>query len=212
MKETTNKKTIKKKLIFSCLGGLLSILITACHSINSDTFNSDTFNNKKRPSAWLTKTVKVNLPDPRFPRPFTANQLLTFYTHDKTDTLFSLIEADQDKLTIIGLSTLGVKLFHITYQKSLIETKQYLPLPQTPPVVQILSDIMLTILPIDEWQKVLPNGWSIVEKGAFRYLQENGKNIIIIKYDKDIDDPLRKPISIEHTVFGYRINIMETAS
>ena len=108
----------------------------------------------------------------------------------------------------MGLSTIGIRLFEIQYNGSEVKAKQYIFIKQLPPPEQVLSDIMLSILPTTSWQNVLPPNWQLVDKGLFRTLINDQKQTIInITYNKKVSTEIRKPIKIDHAIFGYQIAI-----
>ena len=67
---------------------------------------------------------------------------------------------------------------------------------------------MLSILPTAAWQLVLPTDWQLIDSDLSRTLI-NGQHetIINITYNKQPAAVIRKPIKIEHAVFGYQIAI-----
>lgn len=188
-----------KKLFNLFFITIIVCLISACqHAPDADS----------RPTAWLTKQVKVKLPEADIETPFTEQQLLTFHTQGQTHSLLAVIDAQKNQLTVVGLSTLGVKLFYLSYQSHQITVEQALFIQQLPPASQILSDIMLSRWPIAAWQKVLPAGWAIEDKGDYRYLRQQGETIITIHYRPAESGLPRSPIHIDHAIFAYQIDIV----
>lgn len=157
---------------------------------------------------WLTKDVKVNLPSPTLKQTYQDQQLLTFNYKGQQHSLITIVNADSDSLHVIGLSTLGIRLFNIDYQNNTITTKQNIIINELPPASQILSDIMLSIYPIEQWQSVLPTGWQLIDYDQQRLLINDQKQTVIeISYQQPLSSQIRKPTNIKHYIFGYQIAI-----
>lgn len=184
---------MKKYLVFTIL--LFAMLISACAT-------------KPKAEAWLTKETKVNLPIPNFQQNYHDQQLLKFKYKNQENSLITLVEANQNELKVVGLSALGVRLFEIQYNGEIIKTKQNIFIKELPAPQQVLSDIMLSILPVQQWQTVLPEGWQLIDNQLHRKLLNNKHEAIIdVTYRDNPSDQIRKPIRIEHLIFGYKITI-----
>ena len=174
---------------------LLSLLISACSS-------------QPKSEAWLTKEIKVNLPKIDLNQDYHDQQLLTFKYNNQENSVITVVDIQNNQLKVMGLSTIGIRLFEIQYNGSEVKAKQYIFIKQLPPPEQVLSDIMLSILPTTSWQNVLPPNWQLVDKGLFRTLINDQKQTIInITYNKKVSTEIRKPIKIDHAIFGYQIAI-----
>ena len=113
---------------------------------------------------------------------------------------------DEHQLTLVGLSSIGIRLFLVTYDARGIHTEQSIVLPQLPPASQVLADIMLSHWPIAQWQAQLPKGWTLRDVEDKRQLTDNkGKLITEIRYMNR--NQQRVPISVQQFVFGYQIKI-----
>lgn len=184
---------MKKYLNLTLL--LLSLLISACSS-------------QPKSEAWLTKGTKVNLPKLDLNQDYHDQQLLTFKYNNQENSIITIVDIKNNHLTVMGLSTIGIRLFEIQYNGSEVKAKQHLFIQQLPPPEQVLSDIMLSILPTVAWQKVLPSNWQLIDKDLSRTLiNDLHETIINITYNKQPSTVIRKPIKIEHAVFGYQIAI-----
>jgi len=177
---------------------LLVILLSACSNQPSQTTE-----------AWLTKEVKVNLPLPHLAKPYHDQQLLTFNYNDQQNSLITLVHADTNTLTVVGLSTLGIRLFKIEYHDNAITTEQNIFIKELPSAAQILSDIMLSIWPVEAWQAKLPKGWQLVDSNLHRQLIDNtGQIIIDIEYlQQPLSQKIHQPAHIKHNIFDYQITI-----
>ncbi len=173
---------------------LLAMLLTACAG------------GHKTPSAWLKPGVSVRLPAPGINPAISEQQLLTATVQGRRQSLLVLLNADGQRLTLVGLSSLGIRLFTVTYDRQGIHTEQAMALPQLPPAGQVLADIMLSYWPVEAWRAVLPQGWSLVDHNDRRRLSDPDGNIVTeIAYGNVAGR--RQPIGLDNQVFHYQIVI-----
>lgn len=159
-----------------------------------------------RPQAWLQPGTKVTLPPPGTSPPVSSQQLLTGSFNGQTQSLLVMLNADAHKVTLAGLSSVGIRLFLATYDETGIHTEQSIVVPQLPPASQVLADVMLSHWPISAWQPQLPKGWTLTDNGDRRELRNaSGKLVTEIVYLQRKGK--REPISIEQHVFKYHITI-----
>ncbi len=163
-------------------------------------------NDDSRPHAWLEPGQRVYLPAPRITPTVNSQQLLTGTFKGKTQSLLVMLNADDKKITLAGLSSVGIRLFLVTYDEKGLHTEQSIVVPQLPPAGQVLADVMLSYWPLDVWQKQLPDGWSLNDIGDKRELRDaDGKLVTEITYEKQNGN--RVPHSIAQHVFKYNITI-----
>ncbi|OQD48979.1 hypothetical protein BWZ29_13800 [Enterobacter cancerogenus] len=159
-----------------------------------------------RPQAWLQPGTKVTLPPPGISPAVSSQQLLTGSFNGQTQSLLVMLNADAHKVTLAGLSSVGIRLFLATYDESGIHTEQSIVVPQLPPASQVLADVMLSHWPISAWQPQLPKGWTLTDNADRRELRNaSGKLVTEIVYLQRKGK--REPISIEQHVFKYHITI-----
>ncbi len=175
--------------------GLLCVL-TACAGLQ----------NKQAPTTWLKPGTQVQLPAPGIRPSINSLQLLTATIKGQSHSLLVMLTADNEQLTLVGLSSLGIRLFKVTYDAAGIHTEQSIALPDLPPAAQVLGDIMLSYWSVEAWQVQLPSGWTLLEQGSRRELRD-AKGTLIIDIDYDGEGDKRIPVSVEHYVFAYRIVI-----
>lgn len=176
-----------------------ALLLTGC---SHTTQNSDS----TRPQAWLQPGTKVTLPAPGITPALNSQQLLTGSFNGKTQSLLVMLNANAQKVTLAGLSSVGIRLFLATYDETGIHAEQSIVVPQLPPASQVLADVMLSHWPIDAWQPQLPKGWTLKDKGDRRELRNaDGELVTEIVYLQRKGK--REPISIEQHVFHYHITI-----
>ena len=159
-----------------------------------------------RPQAWLQPGTRVTLPPPGISPAVSSQQLLTGSFNGQTQSLLVMLNADAHKVTLAGLSSVGIRLFLATYDETGIHTEQSIVMPQLPPASQVLADVMLSHWPISAWQPQLPKGWTLTDNGDRRELRNaSGKLVTEIVYLQRKGK--REPISIEQHVFKYHITI-----
>ena len=159
-----------------------------------------------RPQAWLQPGTRVTLPPPGISPAVSSQQLLTGSFNGQTQSLLVMLNADAHKVTLAGLSSVGIRLFLATYDETGIHTEQSIVVPQLPPASQVLADVMLSHWPISAWQPQLPKGWTLTDTGDRRELRNaSGKLVTEIVYLQR--NGKREPISIEQHVFKYHITI-----
>lgn len=178
---------------------LASVLLLAGCSHSTHTDGS-------RPQAWLQPGTKVTLPPPGITPAVSSQQLLSGTFNGQTQSLLVMLNADAHKVTLAGLSSVGISLFLATYDDSGIHTEQSIVVPQLPPASQVLADVMLSHWPLSAWQPQLPKGWTLKDSGDRRELRNpSGKLVTEIIYLQRKGK--REPISIEQHVFNYHITI-----
>ncbi|PDP92118.1 DUF3261 domain-containing protein [Enterobacter cloacae] len=175
-----------------------TLLLAGCsHSTDTE---------ETRPLAWLQPGTQVTLPPPGITPAIRSQQLLTGRFNGQTQSLLVLLNADGQKVTLAGLSSVGIRLFLATYDNTGIHTEQSVVMPQLPPTSQVLADVMLSHWPLSAWQPQLPKGWTLKDTGTRRELRNpDGKLVTEIVYLQR--NGKREPISIAQHVFKYHITI-----
>ena len=175
-----------------------TLLLAGCsHSTDTE---------ETRPLAWLQPGTQVTLPPPGITPAIRSQQLLTGRFNGQTQSLLVLLNADGQKVTLAGLSSVGIRLFLATYDNTGIHTEQSVVMPQLPPASQVLADVMLSHWPLSAWQPQLPKGWTLKDTGTRRELRNpDGKLVTEIVYLQRRGK--REPISIAQHVFKYHITI-----
>ena len=175
-----------------------TLLLAGCsHSTDTE---------ETRPLAWLQPGTQVTLPPPGITPAIRSQQLLTGRVNGQTQSLLVLLNADGQKVTLAGLSSVGIRLFLATYDNTGIYTEQSVVMPQLPPASQVLADVMLSHWPLSAWQPQLPKGWTLKDTGTRRELRNpDGKLVTEIVYLQR--NGKREPISIAQHVFKYHITI-----
>ncbi len=181
-----------------------AVALTAALLLAGCSHSTDT--QETRPQAWLQPGTRVTLPPPGISPAVSSQQLLTGSFNGQTQSLLVMLNADAHKVTLAGLSSVGIRLFLATYDETGIHTEQSIVVPQLPPASQVLADVMLSHWSISAWQPQLPKGWTLTDTGDRRELRNaSGKLVTEIVYLQRKGK--REPISIEQHVFKYHITI-----
>ena len=176
----------------------VAMLLTGCSHSSPE--------NDVRPQAWLEPGTRVTLPAPGISPALSSQQLLTGSFNGNTQSLLVMLNADSQKVTLAGLSSVGIRLFLVTYDDKGLHSEQSIVVPQLPPASQVLADVMLSHWPISAWQPQLPKGWTLTDIGNKRELRNaHGKLVTEISYLNRKGQ--RVPIAIAQEVFKYHITI-----
>ena len=161
--------------------------------------------------ANLTPQVVVPLPAPIRDSPLHVEQILTAQIKGQTNghSLLVVMEADGQRLSLVGFSLLGVRLFRVEYRVDGIRVEQ-LPalaaLGALPPANQVLADVLLSYWPRESWQAVLPAGWQLIDQPLRRELRdEKGELVSEITYQQQVGD--RNPVRLWQHAFDYQLTI-----
>ncbi len=183
--------------------GALALWLAGCAST--------TLPDGTRPEANLTPQVVVALPAPTRASPLHVEQILTAQVKgsDKGHSLLVVMEADGQRLSLVGFSLLGVRLFRVEYGVDGIRVEQ-LPalaaLGALPPANQVLADVLLSYWPAEGWKPVLPTGWQLIDSPLRRELRdEKGELVSEITYQPQAGD--RNPVRLWQHAFDYQLTI-----
>ena len=103
---------------------MMALLLAGCsHTTNRD---------DARPQAAPARHPRHAAP-PGITPAIRAQQLLTGSFKGQTQSLLVMLNADGNKVTLAGLSSVGIRLFLATYDDTGIHTEQSVVMPQLPP-------------------------------------------------------------------------------
>lgn len=198
MPDKKRTKKMIKSTFWRALALTATLILTGCSHSQPE--------QEGRPQAWLQPGTRITLPAPGISPAVNSQQLLTGSFNGKTQSLLVMLNADDQKITLAGLSSVGIRLFLVTYDAKGLRAEQSIVVPQLPPASQVLADVMLSHWPISAWQPQLPTGWTLRDNGNKRELRNaSGKLVTEIIYLNR--QGKRVPISIEQHVFKYHITI-----
>lgn len=174
---------------------ILMIFLCGCQSITKNT------------NYYLQKNTQVQLPLLSSSPVIDTQQLLHISTtREKLSNrhVLTLLSLSPERLTVILLSPLGIKLAQLEYDGQTISVKHKLNFDNNlPPFAQIIGDILLTTLPLTSWQLVLPAGWKITEQNQTRIVfNDKGQAVVRVDY---VDEFYQQAKQIQHYQFHYQI-------
>jgi hypothetical protein len=145
---------------------LLGVLLAACAST--------------RMPAPLVQLPTLQLPPSALPAPLQLQQRLQFRfgTHERE--LDALLEADgqQVRLAVQAMGQTGVRM--VWDGRTLEQTRA----PWLPPQVRgerVLDDLQFALWPADAIRAALPDGWTLVETGGGRRLEQGGTAWLVLE-------------------------------
>ncbi|MBU3826553.1 MAG: DUF3261 domain-containing protein [Candidatus Anaerobiospirillum merdipullorum] len=158
-------------------------------------------------SAALTPTVRYVLPSLAGVQPFAWQQLLTAHYQEKSHQLVVQLEYDGKVLHLAGMTPFGLRLFAAWYDGTQLNIEKLeLPAGQLPDAAQVLSDILLSIVPQENLATQLPSGFTLTSKGLTRILLDaEHEPVLQIDYKAQGDAIL--PVKISHRRFNYTIGL-----
>ncbi|WP_102946222.1 DUF3261 domain-containing protein [Stenotrophomonas sp. VV52] len=145
---------------------LLSVLLAACAST--------------RMPVPRVQLPTLQLPPSALAQPLQLQQRLQFRFGSHERELDALLEADgeQVRLAVQAMGQTGVRM--VWDGHTLEQTRA----PWLPPQVRgerVLDDLQFALWPADAIRAALPSGWTLVEDGGRRRLEQNGKAWLVLE-------------------------------
>lgn len=163
--------------------------------------------------AFLAPGTSLLLPAPTLTRPLYRQQLLSASSKEGQHQLLTVLEADGHRLTLVGLTPSGIRLFKVSYDGEQISGERLSSLlggAALPPVSQVLADVMLSYWPLAAWQPRLPAGWRLEDEGMVRRLLDpDGKLVSEIFYREQAGE--REPVRLVQHAFDYQLQMERLA-
>lgn len=163
--------------------------------------------------AFLAPGTSLLLPAPTLARPLYRQQLLSASSKEGQHQLLTVLEADGHRLTLVGLTPSGIRLFKVSYDGEKISGERLSSLlggTALPPVSQVLADVMLSYWPLAAWQPRLPAGWRLEDEGMVRRLLDpDGKPVSEIFYREQAGE--REPVRLVQHAFDYQLQMERLA-
>ncbi len=145
---------------------LLCLLLAACAST--------------RTPAPLVQLPTLRLPPSALPQPLQLQQRLQFRFGSHERELDALLEADgsEVRLAVQAMGQTGVRM--VWDGATLQQTRA----PWLPPQVRgerVLDDLQFALWPVAAIRAALPAGWTLVETGGQRRLEQDGKAWLLLE-------------------------------
>lgn len=186
------------KLYNLCTTFIASLFLIACSSNNK----IEDVDNK----AFVTKDISIELPSSNILDDGEYQEALTITYDKKTYNLLVLLKNNNNVLSLVAMSDLGIKLFEANYFDGHIKIKKFIEIDKLPKANQVLLDIFLAHASKENLDKAFANKINISEEDIQRIIKDLDDNIIYtIKYI--YLDNKKLPIELVHNMFNYKINI-----
>jgi hypothetical protein len=112
-------------------------------------------------------------------RPLNLQQHLTLQAPGREQQLDVLLEADARHVQM-GVLAMGQVAARLDWDGTTLTESKAPWWPQEVSGSRILSDLQLTLWPVDAIQAALPAGWRLVEDGNVRTLTQDGEVVTVI--------------------------------
>lgn len=136
-------------------------------------------------------------------RTLALQQQWRFTRKDGQDTLDALLEIDHDELRLAVLKA-GQLLLRLRWDGKQLQQWRAEQLPASLQGERILSDLQLTLWPLDVINAALPQGWRAAEHQGTRQLRHNDELITTIRY------PSTDQVAIQQHHAGFSLSITST--
>lgn len=154
----------------------------------------------------LTQEVTAILPHPSDHKEIEHQQLLTTTVRGHDISFYGIITIKDQKLQLMALTPLGIRIFNTEYDGTTITTEQYIPDIPLPNMTEVIANIMLAYYSPKSWYPTIPQGWKIEDHNLERIIYDsNNKEIFKISYEKVNHEKL--PIKIQNTALNYTIEL-----
>lgn len=136
-----------------------------------------------------------------------ASQIVRGAFGERDATLQCAVSVRDGAMTVIGLTTLGVRAFTIRYDGVEVQHEQSLPAPSQLTPQRLLADLQLVFWPIEPLQTELKNaGWEVTAPfERTRRLRRDGRLIAEVHYDGG--DPWRGRAWLVNLEHDYTLSI-----
>lgn len=136
-----------------------------------------------------------------------ANQIVHGAFGSREMTIDCILTVHGDKLTVIGLTALGVRAFTLHYDGRQVEVDNDLPVPAQLTPERLLADIQLVFWPASVLKPVLQkSGWQLTEPySGTRRLKQGDKLIAEIHYGSS--DPWKGKSWLVNLQYNYTLGI-----
>lgn len=158
--------------------------------------------------ALVAPQVEISLPLPG-PEDWSKKELLTFDYKGQQTQIFASSHCSQGMLHVFTSEPISATpLTEIFDDGQVLSVQRRSVAPTEVSAAQLLNDILLAQASVQQWQAVLPAGWSVLEIGNQRdFLDARGEPVSTVIYADNC--PQRSPVYVEHHRFGYSIRIYD---
>jgi hypothetical protein len=148
--------------------------------------------------------LRLQLTPATFGETISVQQHLKVERRDRTDELDAALEIDAQNLELVGLA-FGQRVLSLSFDGLKFKTWRHFMLPSQVQAEDILTDVQLTLWPIDAIQKELPAHWRIEEKNLHRSLYFKDSVVTSIEYSDA--SRWRGTVILNNLRYQYRLTI-----
>jgi hypothetical protein len=108
-------------------------------------------------------------------------QHLTVERGGHVDELDAALEIDAERIDLVGLA-LGQRVLSLHYDGATLQSWRHPMMAIELRAEDVLEDVQLTLWPVEQIRKALPDGWRIEENGLRRTLIAGDMPVTVIQY------------------------------
>lgn len=97
-------------------------------------------------------------------------QQLTAFWPSRQETLLCVLELDEHRIAMAGMTNEGLSLFSLSYDGNILQSDKNPMLPDSVAPEYMIADLQLTYWPVSALRKVLPANWRLETGSNFRRL------------------------------------------
>lgn len=184
--------------------GLLPLLLTGCAlshkpAERAEAIPADSNHQLSRPPAIMP------LAPPQGPGRRIVQQL-TAFRPGREETLLCVLELDNRRIAMAGMTNEGLSLFNLSYDGKILQSDKSLLLPDSIAPDYMIADLQLVYWPVSALRKILPANWRLETGGNFRRLYVGDDLRVDVRY---LSPQLSWPKTVElvNSYYNYRLRI-----
>lgn len=137
-------------------------------------------------------------------------QQLTAQWPGREESLLCILELDNQRIAMAGLTTDGLSLFNLSYDGQRLQSDKTPLMPVSVAPERIIADLQLVYWPLASLTKILPRHWRLETANSHRRLYFNDGLRVEVRY-RSTDVMWPKIVELINHEYNYRLYI-ETIS
>lgn len=133
-------------------------------------------------------------------------QQLTAAWADRRETLVCVLELDERRIAMAGLTHEGLSLFNLSYDGRALASDKSPLLPDAVAPEFMIADVQLVYWPVAELEKILPAGWRLESGPDQRVLYHRDDRKVEVRYLSP-DPSWPRDVELTNHQYHYRLNI-----
>lgn len=148
--------------------------------------------------------LQLTLSPASFGRTLSLQQQVRIAAAGHTADLDAALDITPREITLVGLE-LGQRVLTLTYANGMLCEQRHSRLPAEVRGADILTDLQLSLWPVDAVRAALPPGWTLTDEDYRRVLAHDGRDVEVIAYDGPIRWESR--ITLRNLQYEYQLVI-----